>query len=213
MLVLLLLGVILFSFKMDLLKNNETNDGNGQSNGSRKQTFIMKKLLIFLLLFPTLLNAQTGEIRWMSFTDAMEASKKEKKKILIDFYTDWCGWCKKMDASTMKDPIVAKFINDHFYAVKFNAEKESPITINDTTFAIVPNAGRNGTHGLAITLLNNRLAYPSLVFLDENFNLLSPLAGFQTKEQIEGPLRYFGENHFRQQSWADFSKTFKNSFP
>lgn len=172
----------------------------------------MNKFMLLLLLLPGSLICQSEAIRWMSFTQAMEASKTNKKKILIDFYTDWCGWCKKMDAATFTHPAVAAYVNEHFYAVKFNAEKEGPIQVNDTTYAIIPGAGRNGTHGLAITLLNGKMGYPSLVFLDENFNLLSPLAGYQTPTQLEGPMRYFGENHYLKQSWADYSKTFVNRF-
>ena len=36
-------------------------------------------------------------LTWISFEQAVELQKKEPRKILIDVYTDWCGWCKKMD--------------------------------------------------------------------------------------------------------------------
>lgn len=167
---------------------------------------------LILLLLPFSACSQGANVNWMSFNQAMEASKTTKKKIFIDFYTDWCGWCKKMDAATFTDPEVVAYMNEHYYSVKFNAEKEGPIVIGDTTYAIMPEKGRNGTHGLAVTLLQGKMAYPSFVFLDENFNLLSPLPGYQTPEQIEGPLRYFGENHYQHESWTDFSKSFKPTF-
>ena len=59
-----------------------------------------------------------GQVRWVSFSEAVELSKKEPRKILIDIYTDWCGWCKKMDATTYGDGAVVEYINRHFYAVK-----------------------------------------------------------------------------------------------
>lgn len=133
---------------------------------------------IVLLLVSINLNSQQTPIQWMSFTEAMEKSKTEPKKIFIDMYTDWCGWCKKMDASTFSDPQVAAYINEHYYAVKFNTEKEGPITVNDSIYTINAKYGRKGTHELAVRLLNGKLSYPTFVFLDERFNILSPVPGF-----------------------------------
>jgi len=171
----------------------------------------MNKLFLFLLLLVST-GSSCQEIEWISFSKAMELNKIAPKKIFIDFYTDWCGWCKRMDATTFANQMVVQYMNEHFYAVKFNAEKEEPIAVGDSIYKINTAAGRNGTHQLAITLLNGKLSYPSFVFLDEKFNLLSPLQGFQTPDQFEAPLKYFGENVYLRNSWADYQKTFQGSF-
>ena len=54
--------------------------------------------------------AGEGPVNWMSFEEAVEKSKKEKRKIFIDVYTDWCGWCKVMDKNTFSQPVIAKYI-------------------------------------------------------------------------------------------------------
>lgn len=167
---------------------------------------------IVLLLVSINLNSQQTPIQWMSFTEAMEKSKTEPKKIFIDMYTDWCGWCKKMDASTFSDPQVAAYINEHYYAVKFNTEKEGPITVNDSIYTINAKYGRKGTHELAVRLLNGKLSYPTFVFLDERFNILSPVPGYQQVSQIEPILKYFGEQYYLNESWKEFSETFKGTW-
>lgn len=167
---------------------------------------------IVLLLVSINLNAQQTPIQWMSFTEAMEKSKTEPKKIFIDMYTDWCGWCKKMDASTFSDPQVAAYINEHYYAVKFNTEKEGQITVNDSIYTINAKYGRKGTHELAVRLLNGKLSYPTFVFLDERFNILSPVPGYQQVSQIEPILKYFGEQYYLNESWKEFSETFKGTW-
>jgi len=172
------------------------------------QYTIMRFILFLLLLSPIISTAQTEAIRWMSFTEAMEKSKTAPKKVFIDMYTDWCGWCKRMDVTTFADPNVAKYINDHFYAVKFNTEKEAPITINDSTYKVNPAYGRNGTHELAVSLLQGKMSYPTFVFLDERFNILSPLPGYQKSDQIEPVLKYFGDNNHLKIAWLDYQKAF-----
>lgn len=87
---------------------------------------IMKKLnLILLLVFGLMLslNATAQEqITWMKFEEAIAANAKSPKMILVDVYTDWCGWCKKMDKETFVDPAVVAHLKKNFYAVKLNAE-------------------------------------------------------------------------------------------
>lgn len=119
-----------------------------------------------------------GEITWLTINQAEMAVKKQPKLILIDMYTDWCGWCKIMDKKTFTDPEVIQYINEHFYAVKFNAEQQEPVTFNGEQFKYVP-AGRRGINTLAYTLLNGRLGFPSYVYLDENLKKVGLTAGFK----------------------------------
>src|SRR5438105_148312 len=68
-------------------------------------------------------KAQEAEaIHWMSFEKAVELTQKKPKHIIIDIYTSWCGPCKMMSKNTFQNPVIAKFINEHYYAVKFDAE-------------------------------------------------------------------------------------------
>jgi thioredoxin-related protein len=175
---------------------------------------IMKKFILsilFLFVFKSFTYAQS-KINWMSFEEAVEANEKAPRKILIDVYTDWCGWCKRMDATTFSDPQVVEYVNKHYYAVKLNAEKEKPIILKDSTYQVDPKLGRNGTHTLAVQLLNGKMSYPTIVYLDDRFNMLSPVPGFMSAKDIEKVLRFFGENIYLSQKWETYSESFKGTF-
>ncbi len=170
-------------------------------------------VIIVFILLSTLssCNAQTSsvdhagqKIKWMSFTQAVEANKKQPKKIFIDIYTGWCGWCKKMDASTFMNDTVAGYMNEKFYAVKLDAETKDTITFNDHQFFFMPEYKANS---LALSLLNGKMSYPTFVIMDEKVQLLSPVPGFQTVPQLMPVLKYFGENIYLSQNWADYSNS------
>lgn len=67
---------------------------------------------IFIMILTVAEGQETPKIRWYSIEEAVELNSKskakDKKKFFIDVYTDWCGWCKKMDANTFTDPVIVK---------------------------------------------------------------------------------------------------------
>jgi thioredoxin-related protein len=144
-------------------------------------------------------------IRWMSLEEATEAQKKVPKKVLIDLYTDWCSWCKKMDASTFSDPFIVNYINKHFYAVKLNGEGKDPITFKGKEYINASINNRN-TQQLAWELgsVNNRLGYPTVVILDEDMNKLSTYPGFKDVDAMVSLAKYYGENIYKSKSWQDY---------
>jgi thioredoxin-related protein len=150
-------------------------------------------------------------VHWMTFTEAIKKSKTEKRKIFIDVYTDWCGWCKVMDKNTFSDPIIAKLLNENFYAVKLNAEQREDIEFEGTTFKFIDN-GRNGYHQLAAALLNNQLSYPTVVFLDEDFKMLQPLPGYQKAPEFHKVAKFIGEGHYKTVKWDAFQQTYKSPY-
>ena len=172
----------------------------------------MKYLLSALLIILSVsLNAQEKKlVNWMSFEEAVEANKKEPKKLFIDVYTDWCGWCKVMDKNTFNHPQIAEYLNENFYPVKLDAEQKEDISFNGHTFKFVAQ-GRKGYHELAAALLNGKLSYPTVVFMDEELRIIQPLPGYQKPEQFDPIIRFIGGDHYQNISWEDFQGQYKST--
>ena len=168
-------------------------------------------LLTILSIFTTFnLNAQTttdNKINWMSFEEAVKLNETNPKKIFIDVYTDWCGWCTKMDQTTFIDKDVVAYMNENFYAVKFNAEQAEPIEFNGYTFTNkTPNGARKGTHELAQALLQGKMSYPSYVFMNEENQLITIVPGYIEAYNFLYILKYIGSDAFKTQSWEEYFK-------
>lgn len=162
-------------------------------------------LLILFLALP-LGGLQAQEVPWMSWEEAVQRASTEAqpKKIFIDVYTDWCGWCKKMDKDTFQDAEVAAYMKENFYMVKLDAEQQEPIEFRGKTYKFVP-SGRRGYHELAAALLQGKLSYPTVVFLDEDLKMLSPVPGYQKPDAFLKIARYFGENIYRDTTWEAYN--------
>lgn len=151
-------------------------------------------------------------VKWMTWEEAVEKNKTEKKKIFVDVYTDWCGWCKVMDKNTFTEAQVAKVLNEDFYPVKFNAEQTADVIFNNITFKYISADGGRGVHQLAAALLNNQLSYPNFVFLDEEFKIIPVFPGYQSLPGYRKPeefhffLTYVSDNVFKKMSIEDFQK-------
>lgn len=121
------------------------------------------------------------QLQWMELEEALEAQSDQPKKIFIDLYTDWCGWCKVMDSKTFTDPALISYMNDTFYVVKMDAEQKEPIFFQGKEFVHVPGR-RNGVHQLTLALLDGKASYPAFVILDEQSHRMGYFKGYSKPE-------------------------------
>lgn len=180
--------------------------------------FMKKSIGFFLLLVGPAIFAQTDQaktaiVNWLTFEQAVERSKTEKRKLFVDVYTDWCGWCKVMDKNTFADPTIAKILNEKYYPVKFNAEQREDVVFQGTTFKFIAQ-GNSGAHQLAAALLNNQLSYPTVTFMEEDYSGVYPIPGYRKPEEFHPLLIFFLANEHKKggNAYADFLKTYQSPY-
>ena len=115
--------------------------------------------------------------------DDLDEMNLGNRRVMIDMYTSWCGWCKVMDKKTFTDPAVVEYLNENFVLVKFNAERRDPVEFQGETYEWL-NTGRRGVNKLAMKMMNGRLGYPTLVYLDSNLNKIKSVPGYKKPDEL-----------------------------
>ena len=176
---------------------------------------IMKKpvILFLILLMAGMVTAFTitadnetvpkkePGIKWLTFAEASKLSAKRPKKIFIDVYTTWCGWCVQMDKTTFKDPNITKYVNDKYYAVKLNAESHTMVTYK----------GKEMSEMELAKNIFKATGYPTTVYLDQDQNLLQPIAGYLEAEMLNKILHFYGEDQYKAMSWEQFQANYNSA--
>jgi thioredoxin-related protein len=147
------------------------------------------------------------EINWLTIDQVQKKMKKMPKKVYVDVYTGWCGWCKVMDQKTFTNPGLISYLNKNYYAVKFDAEQVDSVHFLGNHYGL---EGR--TNQFAIQLLRGQMSYPSTVILEENFQNPQVIPGYLEVKTIEPILKYFGDNQHKSTPWEEYLKTAKTTW-
>ncbi len=176
-------------------------------------------VLVLLTSFKPVAKDTEKEINWVTMEEAIELQKTAPKKIMMDVFTNWCGPCKMLDKNTFHNEDVVDYVNEHFYAVKFNGEGNKSVTYKEKTYGN-PNYDatkanrRNSAHEFARFLKVS--AYPTMVFFDEEAKFITPVTGYLKPRQLELYLKLFVSDKYKdmttQEQFNEYYKSFKAEF-
>ena len=137
------------------------------------------KYLLYFTFFLVLTGgyAQEFSVAWLSFEQLEDSLEVRPRKVLIDFYADWCAYCRKMDRVTFTDPEVVRKLNSEFYAVRMNVESPDTITFDSRRYTN-PEFGkkRRPVHDIPRLLASREgvpFSLPAIVILDKGFRAQS----------------------------------------
>jgi len=143
--------------------------------------FLMS-LTFLISVFPSrCLSDET--IKWYSYEEGVTLGKSQHKKIFINFFADWCGYCKKMDKGTFIDPEIVSYLNKNFIAIKVNSDKETAL------------ASKYKVRGL-----------PSNWFVSETGDQIGNYPGYIPADSLMPILKYIQTDSYKQMAFKEFMK-------
>jgi thioredoxin-related protein len=168
----------------------------------------LRYLSVVILLFAVLTSfkhPKKQKVNWINLAELKDAYRKEPKPIIIGVYTTWSGWCKAMEKETYSHDDVANYINENYYAVKFDAETKDSVEFAEKKYGY--NAGYKANE-LAVHLLEGHMGYPATILLPTTSAQPAPLPGFLKPSELEPKLRFIGEGAYKQREYPDYVKDF-----
>jgi thioredoxin-related protein len=139
------------------------------------------------------------EREWLGYSDAIQKAGITKRVILVDVYTDWCGWCKKMDRDVYADSDVQAVLGEYFVTAKLDAESATKHPFQGQSASEREIAKAFGITG-----------YPTTLFLTEDGEAITILPGYIPKETFLRVLEYIHTHAYETQSWEEFLKKQKS---
>jgi len=121
-----------------------------------------------------------GAITWLTIDEAQKLNKENPRPFFIDVYTDWCGWCKRMDKDTFADSDVAEYVNENYYAIKLDAESSTKVKFNGKEMSQAQLAGYFRVRG-----------YPTIVLVESSLDNVTPKPGYKKPTGFLDMLRTF----------------------
>jgi thioredoxin-related protein len=153
----------------------------------------MKKLVLVVLLLSFSSVSFAKDLQWKNFNDGIAEAKKSGKKVLIDVYTDWCTWCKKMDAVTYTDTKVKAYLEKNYVLIKLNAEGAGNIMYAGKSISPAAFAQQMGVDG-----------YPATLFLKGNGDPITILPGYSEPKMFIHVISYIAENQIGKRKFEDY---------
>ncbi len=169
----------------------------------------MRKTIIITLLLCLMGGSfQAQTVAWQKIEDAAKAEVGQKM-YFFDFYTSWCGWCKRMDRDTFSDPTVSAILNKYYIPVKFNAESNTQFDWNNQHFTggISVN-NRPATHTFTRYVLGQKIGYPSFAIFLPNQQLLQVIPGYVPASDFVKILWYFVSGDYNKYPFEKYQQIF-----
>ena len=132
--------------------------------------------------------AGAADESWIGFDEGLAQAKGQDKNMIVDFYTDWCHWCKVMDEKTFSETAVSKKLQDSFVTIRINAEdRDATATFRGQTYNNVELTQAFGVTG-----------YPTLAFLEHDGDIITTIPGYVPPETFIHILNYIDEKMYEQ---------------
>lgn len=139
---------------------------------------------------------EQSRLKWMGFNEGVSEARKSGKKVMIDVYTDWCGWCKKMDKDTYSEETVVDYLNNKYVAIKINAESATTLQYQGKSYTERELAAAFGVSG-----------YPSIIFLGHDGEAITVYPGYADAGKFKAVLSYIAEDHYKTKKFEDYAGT------
>ncbi|MCK4385223.1 MAG: DUF255 domain-containing protein [candidate division Zixibacteria bacterium] len=132
---------------------------------------------------------------WHKYDEGLAKAKKEKKHILVAFYTSRCGWCRKMDKSTYADEAVKKVLNESYVAIKVNGQSKEKVGADQKKITEKELARKFWVR-----------AYPTTWLLKDSGEKIAPYYGYADAPTFLNVLNYIKDDLYDKMSFEEYLK-------